>query len=102
MFCKIAKYSIDELIGKPHNIVRHPDMPAWAFEDLWKTISSGKIWKGQVKNKAKDGSYYWVQATIAPIIGENGKPIEYMAVRYLITDFKDQEEKLNKLLNESK
>ena len=94
MFCRIAKYTREELIGKPHNIVRHEDMPAWAFEDLWKTISSGKIWKGQVKNKCKDGSHYWVQATISPVLGENGKPIEYMAVRYLITEMKEQEAKL--------
>ncbi len=98
MFCKVAKYTRDELMGQPHNIVRHPDMPAWAFEDLWKTISSGKIWHGQVKNKCKDGSYYWVNATIAPILGENGKPIEYMAVRYLITDLKNQEEQLKEAL----
>ena len=94
MFCRIAKYTREELIGKPHNILRHEDMPAWAFEDLWKTISSGKIWKGQVKNKCKDGSHYWVQATISPVLGDNGKPIEYMAVRYLITEMKEQEEKL--------
>jgi PAS domain S-box-containing protein len=94
MFCRIAKYTREELIGKPHNIVRHEDMPAWAFEDLWKTISSGKIWKGQVKNKCKDGSHYWVQATISPVLGDNGKPIEYMAVRYLITEMKEQEAKL--------
>ena len=91
MFCEVAQYTREELIGQNHNIVRHPDMPAAAFEDVWRTISSGKIWKGQVKNKKKDGSYYWVQATISPIIGENGKPVEYMAVRYLITDMKDQE-----------
>ncbi len=94
MFCQVAKYSREELMGKPHNIVRHEDMPAWAFEDLWRTISAGKIWKGQVKNKCKDGSYYWVQATISPILGENGKPREYMAVRYLITEMKEQEERL--------
>ena len=98
MFCKVAKYTREELIGKPHNIVRHPDMPAWAFEDLWKTISSGKLWQGQVKNKCKDGSYYWVNATIAPILGDNGKPIEYMAVRYLITDLKNQEDQLKEAL----
>lgn len=98
MFCKVAKYTREELIGQPHNIVRHEDMPGWAFEDLWRTISSGKLWQGQVKNKCKDGSYYWVNATIAPILGENGKPIEYMAVRYLITDLKNQEDQLKEAL----
>lgn len=102
MFCEKAKYTREELIGQPHNIVRHEDMPAAAYEDLWKTISSGKIWKGQVKNKAKDGSYYWVQATIAPIMGENGKPVEYMAVRYLITDLKEKEEALHQMMEEIK
>lgn len=100
MFCEVAQYTREELIGQPHNIVRHPDMPAEAFEDVWRTISSGKIWKGQVKNKKKDGTHYWVQATISPIIGENGKPFEYMAVRYLITDMKDQEELTQKMLEE--
>ena len=100
MFCEVAQYTREELMGKNHNIVRHPDMPAAAFEDVWRTISSGKIWKGQVKNKKKDGSYYWVQATISPIIGDNGKPVEYMAVRYLITDMKDQEEETKKLVEE--
>jgi PAS domain S-box-containing protein len=102
MFCEVAQYTREELIGKPHNIVRHDDMPPAAFEDLWRTISSGKIWTGQVKNKKKDGSYYWVQATISPILGENGKPIEYMAVRYLITDMMEQQMVLNQTLEEVK
>ncbi len=62
-FCKIAGYSLDEIIGKPHNIVRHSDMPKIAFESLWETIKAGKIWKGIVKNKTKSGDYYWVNAT---------------------------------------
>ena len=98
-FCRVAKYTREELIGKNHNIVRHPDMPKAAFEDLWKTISLGKVWRGQVKNKAKDGSHYWVNATIAPIIGTNGKPKEYMAVRYLITEAKEREEKLKERIS---
>jgi aerotaxis receptor len=65
-FCKIAGYSVDELIGKPHNIVRHPDMPKAAFKDLWDTIQKGDIWTGYVKNKTKDGGYYWVYATVYP------------------------------------
>ena len=65
-FCKIAGYSVDELIGKPHNVVRHPDMPKAAFKDLWETIKKGDIWTGYVKNKTKDGGYYWVYATVYP------------------------------------
>ena len=65
-FCKYAGYSLDELIGKPHNIVRHPDMPAAAFADLWKTLQSGKSWRGFVKNRAKNGSSYWVFSMVFP------------------------------------
>ena len=74
-FCKFAEYTLEELIGQPHNMVRHEDMPKAAFEDLWKTIKSGKPWKGFVKNKTKSGKYYWVFATVFPFIscdGSNG------------------------------
>jgi len=80
-FCKIAGYTLEELIGKPHNIVRHPDMPHAAFKDLWDTVKSGKVWKGYVKNKTKSGGFYWVFATVYPNIacgdGEGG----YMSCR---------------------
>jgi aerotaxis receptor len=65
-FCKIAGYTVDELLGKPHNIVRHPDMPKVAFKSLWDTVKKGEIWTGYVKNKTKDGGYYWVFATVYP------------------------------------
>lgn len=65
-FCKISGYSVDELMGKPHNIVRHKDMPKAAFKDLWETIKKGEVWTGYVKNITKDGDYYWVYATIFP------------------------------------
>jgi len=79
-FCKIAGYTKDELIGKPHNIVRHPDMPKSAFKDLWDTIKAGKVWNGVVKNSTKDGGFYWVYATIYPSIDINGKR-RYISVR---------------------
>ena len=79
-FCKICGYSKDELIGKPHNIVRHPDMPKVAFADLWNTIKSGKQWQGIVKNRAKDGSYYWVHARVYPSKKIDGE-IRYISVR---------------------
>ena len=79
-FCTIAGYTKEELIGKPHNIVRHPDMPKAAFEDLWTTIEEGKVWKGIVKNKTKQGDYYWVNATAYQSIDINGKK-RYISVR---------------------
>jgi len=71
-FCEVSEFTLDELIGKPHNIVRHPDMPKSAFEDLWKTVKSGNTWKGFVKNKTKSGNYYWVYSTIYPLTTSDG------------------------------
>lgn len=71
-FCKIAQYSIEELMGKPHNMVRHEDMPKAAFNDLWETVKKGTIWTGYVKNSTKDGGYYWVYATIYPYESYDG------------------------------
>ncbi|MCK9337409.1 MAG: PAS domain-containing protein [Arcobacteraceae bacterium] len=65
-FCKIAGYELEEIIGKHHNIVRHPDMPKNAFSELWDTIKRANIWTGYVKNKCKNGDYYWVYATVYP------------------------------------
>lgn len=65
-FCKIAEYNIDELIGEPHNKVRHKDMPKIAFKSLWETVKRGEIWTGYVKNVTKSGGYYWVFATVYP------------------------------------
>lgn len=79
-FCEIANYSRGELIGKNHNIVRHPDMPKAAFQELWDTIKDGKEWTGIVKNLRKDGKYYWVYSHITPIIKE-GEIIGYTAAR---------------------
>jgi len=84
-FCKFAGYSLQEMIGKPHNIVRHPDMPKAAFADLWKTIKSGKRWRGFVKNLSKDGSYYWVYATVFPFQSCDGSS-GYISCRRKISD----------------
>jgi PAS domain S-box-containing protein len=82
LFCDISGYSQEELIGKNHNIVRHPDMPKHIFENLWNTIKIQKTpWTGFVKNKRKDGSHYWVLATIFPMLDENGEIIEYISLR---------------------
>jgi len=80
-FCEISKYSKDELIGKAHNRVRHPDMPAKAFADMWSIIKDAQIWKGEVKSLAKDGSHYWVYATISPEYDYMGNHIGYISIR---------------------
>jgi len=72
-FCKVAGFSIDELIGQPHNMVRHQDMPRAAFKSLWDTVQSGDIWTGYVKNATKNGGFYWVYATVYPFETCSGK-----------------------------
>lgn len=79
-FIKISGFREDELIGASHNIVRHPDMPPAAFQDLWETVQAGRPWTGLVKNRAKNGDHYWVKANVTPIT-QNGKVVEYMSVR---------------------
>ena len=79
-FCNIAEYTLEELVGQPHNIVRHEDMPKAAFDDLWKTVKEDKVWQGFVKNKSKSGSYYWVYATVYPYKNELGETC-YMSCR---------------------
>ena len=85
-FCKISGYSKEELIGKPHSIVRHPDMPSSAFKDMWETIQSKKPWNGKIKNLKKDGNTYWVDSTISPIVDYDGNIIEYIGIRTDITE----------------
>jgi methyl-accepting chemotaxis protein len=85
-FIEVSKYGRDELIGKGHNTTRHPDMPKEVFKQMWSTIGRGDIFRGVVKNRAKDGTPYYVDAVIAPILGENGKPKKYLGVRYDITE----------------
>ena len=79
-FCEISGYSIDELIGKAHNIVRHPDMPSVVFKDLWQTIQDKKQWTGIVKNLRKDSGYYWVKAIVSGV-HKNGVLVEYKSLR---------------------
>lgn len=80
-FCEISGYTSSELIGQPHNIIRHPDMPKAAFAQVWKTIQSGTIWHGLVKNLRKDGKFYWVDTEVTPIYDNNGIVKGYMAAR---------------------
>ncbi len=85
-FCRLSQYDREELIGQNHNIVRHPNMPKAAFKDLWSTIGRGKLWRGVVENRCKDGTSYFVDALICPILGSNGKPEYYIGIRYDITE----------------
>ncbi|MGB1027710.1 MAG: sensor domain-containing diguanylate cyclase, partial [Rhodospirillaceae bacterium] len=90
-FAQISGFRKDELIGRNHRVVRHPDMPDSLYQDLWGTISSGESWEGEIKNKKKDGTHYWVRAFISPQC-ENGEIVGYTAVRKDITDQKRVEE----------
>ncbi|AGH94529.1 methyl-accepting chemotaxis protein [Pseudobdellovibrio exovorus] len=84
-YVEVSKYSREELLGQPHNITRHPDMPKETFKEMWSTIGKGQMFRGVIKNRAKDGTPYYVDAVVAPIMGENGKPKKYLGVRYDIT-----------------
>ena len=83
-FCEISGYDEDELIGKPHSIVRHPDMPSEAFADLWETIKNKKQWRGIVKNLRKDKGFYWVNAIVSGVY-KDGVLVEYKSLRTPIT-----------------
>jgi aerotaxis receptor len=102
IFCRIAGYELDELVGNNHNMVRHPDMPKAAFKDMWAKLQNGENWRGAVKNRCKDGRYYWVDAYVCPIF-ENGQLIGYQSVRAKLSE-KDKQSaiKAYKALNQGK
>ncbi|WP_236037258.1 PAS domain-containing protein [Marinomonas vulgaris] len=80
-FCRVSGYSEEELLLKPHNVIRSDDMPKAAFAQMWEYIKSGKSWMGLVKNKCKGSGYYWVSAFVTPITDKNGDVLEYQSVR---------------------
>lgn len=100
-FCKISGYSKDELIGKSHNIVRHEDMPSSLYKDMWDTLKDGSDWSGEIKNKRKDGSYYWVDTHITPEFDDEKNIVGYFAIRHDITAKMDMKE-INNQLEQSK
>lgn len=99
-FCQISKYTQQELIGQDHRIVNSGHHAKEYIRDIWTTIAKGNIWKGELKNKAKDGTVYWVDTTIVPFLNEQGKPFKYLAIRADITQRKQAEESLLKLNEE--
>ncbi|AXX92351.1 hypothetical protein CPU12_06960 [Malaciobacter molluscorum LMG 25693] len=101
-FCDITGYKKEEVIGKSHNIIRHNEMNNLVFKQLWQTILSGKVWKGEIKNKKKDGTTYWIYATIEPIFDKVHNIIGFYAISQDITSKKEFEEQQNMLIEQSK